>query len=164
MIKKWEMQIEVHQNLQTLSSTWQHLWQKATQSCENAYAPYSNFWVGVAILLENNEIIEGVNQENAAYPSGLCAERVALFRAGIQFPHQKIKMMAIAARKADNPQMLPVTPCGACRQVMIEFENKQKTPIQVLFQGAESEYYIVDTTAHLLPLQFNASSLGLQTV
>ncbi|TAE72193.1 MAG: cytidine deaminase [Bacteroidetes bacterium] len=160
-IKKWEMQIEIHTDLQTLSSEWKKLWEVASKACEKAYAPYSNFWVGVAILLENNEIIEGVNQENAAYPSGLCAERVGLFSAGIQFPNQKIKMMAVAARRSDNPQIIPVTPCGACRQVMIEFENKQKNPIQVLFQGAENQYYILETVSNLLPLQFNATSLGI---
>ncbi len=161
MIKKWELQIEAHQNLQTLSADWQKLWEIASKTCEKAYAPYSNFWVGVAILLENNEIIEGVNQENAAYPSGLCAERVALFSAGILFPNQTIKMMAIAARRAENPQIIPVTPCGACRQVMIEFENKQKTPLQVLFKGTENEYYIIETVSDLLPLQFNSTSLGI---
>jgi cytidine deaminase len=162
MIKKtFEVGVEIYQSLEELSPTWQKLWEEATKACQFAYAPYSNFWVGAAILLKGGQIVQGVNQENAAYPSGLCAERVAFYRAGIQFPNTSIEKIAIAARRAEVDAFIPVTPCGACRQVMIEFENKQEQLIEILFKGGGNEYFIIRSVSDLLPLQFNAESLGI---
>lgn len=124
-----------------------------------AYAPYSNFWVGTALLLENGEIVQGSNQENAAYPSGLCAERVAFFKAGSGFPNVRIVQMAVVAKRANENHFLPVASCGACRQVMLEYEYKQKAPIKVLFRATAEKYYRLPNVACLLPFQFTAESL-----
>lgn len=134
--------------------------EKARETCKNAYAPYSNFWVGAAILLENGEIITGTNQENAAYPSGLCAERTAIYWVGANYPNQKIKAIAVTAKKADTDNYLPVTPCGSCRQAVSEYENKQDEPIKIILEGKENRVYVIDSIGELLPLKFSEGSLG----
>lgn len=134
--------------------------EKARETCQNAYAPYSNFWVGAAILLENGEVVTGTNQENAAYPSGLCAERTAIYWAGANYPKQKIKAIAITAKKANTDNYLPVTPCGACRQAVSEYENKQGEPIKIILEGKENKVYVIESVGELLPLKFSENSLG----
>jgi len=131
----------------------------AEKARENAYAPYSNFRVGAAILLENGEIITGNNQENAAYPSGLCAERVAIFFAGSQFPNIKILQIAVTARSEKQTLNVPIPPCGACRQAIAEYEIKQKHPIEIFFMGETGEVYKTDSIKTLLPLLFDSNSL-----
>ncbi len=133
--------------------------EKARETCKNAYAPYSNFWVGAAILLENGEVITGTNQENAAYPSGLCAERTAIYWVGANYPNQKIKAIAVTAKKADTDNYLPVTPCGSCRQAVSEYENKQNEPIKIILEGKENRVYVVESIGDLLPLKFSGTSL-----
>ncbi|MDR2810988.1 MAG: cytidine deaminase [Tannerellaceae bacterium] len=119
----------------------------------DAYAPYSKFQVGAALLLENGVIVTGNNQENVAYPSGLCAERVALFYAGAQYPDVAVYAIAIAAQtKGERVEM--ITPCGACRQVLLETENRYKRPMKVLLCG-RTQIYIVESATSLLPLSFN---------
>ncbi len=134
---------------------------KAKAASHNAYSPYSGFSVGVALLLENNKIIQGNNQENAAYPSGLCAERVALFYANSKYPGQKIIAMAIAVfvngKYIDNP----VPPCGACRQVLIETETRYESPIEIILYGT-SKIIIIENSKQILPLFFNNSNLQQQ--
>lgn len=134
-------------------------WNKAKEATENAYAPYSNFLVGAALLLEDGTIHIGNNQENAAYPSGLCAERTALFGKSAVLPHMPIELIAVAARKAFTYRYLVASPCGACRQVMTEYENRQGQPIKMLLQGEGSEIYRLKSVKDLLPLQFNQESL-----
>jgi len=131
---------------------------KAKEVSLKAYAPYSEFKVGASVLLENGEIICGNNQENAAYPSGLCAERVALFYANAKYPDQKVIAMAIVARKTENITSQPVSPCGSCRQVMIETEQKFHTPIRLILAG-EEKIQILDQVEQLLPLGFNKKLL-----
>ncbi|MDR0431540.1 MAG: cytidine deaminase [Tannerellaceae bacterium] len=129
----------------------------AQEATRNAYAPYSNFNVGSAVLLDNGEIISGNNQENAAYPSGLCAERVALFAANSQYPDSKVLAIAIAA-VAKGEQVNLITPCGACRQVLFEVENRYNCPMKVILCGKE-RIYITESASSLLPLSFDGSDL-----
>lgn len=139
----------------SLSEELKKLCQEAQKSALNAYAVYSKFRVGAAVLLEDNTIITGNNQENIAYPSGLCAERTALFYTHSQFPDKKIK--AIAIYSPDATSLL--TPCGACRQVMIEYENLQNVPIATLLVTNNDEVYILSSSKDWLPFEFNERSL-----
>lgn len=124
---------------------------EANKAMESAYAPYSEFRVGCALLLDDGTIIRGNNQENAAYPSGLCAERVAFFYAVANYPGKKIIAAAITTA---NQLKDPVAPCGACRQVMAEYELNQKSSIRILLAHAGNHVYMINSVAELLPLQF----------
>lgn len=130
----------------------------AKKVTEQAYAPYSNFRVGAAVLLENNEIITGTNQENSAYPSGLCAERVAIFYANHFYPTTPIKAIAIAAFNNGDFLNEPITPCGSCRQVMIETQNRFKKPFEILLYS-KNKILIFETIEALLPFSFNENFL-----
>lgn len=134
-------------------------WDKAREATANAYAPYSNFLVGAALLLEDGSIHIGNNQENAAYPSGLCAERTALFGKSAINPDMPIELIAVAARKADTETFLGGSPCGGCRQVMTEYENRQGKPIRLLMQGEGTEIYRLASVSDLLPMQFSKADL-----
>jgi cytidine deaminase len=153
------VEIEVYPTLSDMDKISAELIDKATKACENAYAPYSNFHVGAALLLENGEVITGNNQENAAYPSGLCAERVALFYAGANFPNVPITKIAVVARKKHDDKILPVSPCGSCRQVMVEYEKKQEKALQIILKGADKSFIIVPFARDLLPLAFDKDAL-----
>ena len=126
---------------------------------KTAYAPYSKFRVGVAILLDNGKIVLGSNQENAAYPSGLCAERTAIFYAGANYPEAKMITMAISATSDSNPTTSPIPPCGACRQSIAEYEFKQDAPIEIYFMGETGNIYKSDSLKNLLPLTFDKNFL-----
>lgn len=130
----------------------------AKEACSRAYAPYSHFNVGAAALLDNGEIISGSNQENAAYPSGTCAERTTLFYAGAQHPNNTVKRLAIAAYKGNDFTATPTAPCGACRQVILETEHRYNTPIEIILYGTEKTY-IVTSIESLLPLCFGKTDL-----
>jgi cytidine deaminase len=131
----------------------------AFEARSKAYAPYSKFTVGTAILLDNGEVIQGSNQENAAYPSGLCAERVAIFYAGATFPNAKIVKMFITASPQDRDLEEPIPPCGSCRQAIAEYEFKQDTPIAIFFMGAKGDIYKSESLKNLLPLVFDKNHL-----
>ncbi len=131
---------------------------EAIDAAKNAYAPYSSFHVGAAVLLENNEIISGNNQENAAYPSGLCAERVALFYANAKYPEVSVKAIAVVAMKEGKMVPSVVTPCGNCRQAMLETETRFKKPIKIIM-GSERGFWLVNNAKNLLPLSFTGNSL-----
>ena len=133
---------------------------KAREAAKNAWAPYSNFHVGAALELENEKIIIGNNQENAAYPSGLCAERVALFAANANYPNKAIKTMAISASNKNGLLFEPVAPCGACRQAILESETRFEQPIRVLLDGVD-KIILVEGIHKLLPLSFDKSSLDV---
>lgn len=141
-----------------LETSQQQLISKAKEQVNKAYAPYSGFHVGAAIELENGEIFAGSNQENSAYPSGLCAERVAMFYANAQFPDVAVKTLAIAAFTNEKFLAIPVTPCGACRQVLLETEMRYEKDITILLYGTEEVYHIKNVK-QLLPLCFEKSSL-----
>ena len=127
----------------------------AKEACSRAYAPYSHFQVGAAVLLANGEIITGSNQENVAFPSGLCAERTALFYANSQYPDQTVKSLAVAAYTQGNFIDHPISPCGACRQVVLETEIRFKSPVRIYLYG-KAEIYIIEGIKDLLPLAFNS--------
>ena len=130
----------------------------AVISSKQAYAPYSEFNVGAAVILANGEIVTGNNQENAAYPSGMCAERVALFYAGARYPDVPVKAIVIVATKNAVIQQ-HISPCGACRQVLLETEKRYKQPIQTFLCGNDV-VYAIDSAESLLPLSFSADNLN----
>lgn len=133
----------------------------AIEATTRSYAPYSHFSVGAAALLYNGTVVTGTNQENAAYPSGLCAERTALFYANSQYPDQPVVMLAIAARTEKDFVDTPIPPCGACRQVILETEKRYKQPIRILLYGKECIYEI-QSIGDLLPLSFDASAMEVR--
>ncbi len=142
-----------------LTIEYQTLVNKAKEQVLKAYAPYSGFHVGAAVLLANGELFAGSNQENAAYPSGLCAERVAMFYANAQYPNVPVKAIAIAAYTAEQFLSSPITPCGACRQVLLESEMRFDNDIEVILYGTD-EIYILKNIRQLMPLCFEKSSLN----
>lgn len=149
----------VFDTIQELPSDIQNLMQEAVAIRQKAYAPYSNFKVGAALLLDNGKIILGSNQENAAFPSGLCAERVAIFQAGAIYPEAKILKMAISAASENSTTSSPIPPCGSCRQSIAEYEIKQNTPIEIYFMGEIGAIYKSDSLKNLLPLLFDKKFL-----
>lgn len=150
----------VFEDTTELSQNEQKLLHMAEQARENAYAPYSRFKVGAAVLLENGEVVIGNNQENASYPSGLCAERVAVFQAGARYPGVALKAVAISAASQDHVLQMPAAPCGNCRQSIMEYEQKQKSPITLLMKAEKGPVYKCTSMADILPLAFNSSFLS----
>lgn len=148
-----------YNTIEELPAEIQNLFEQAIQIQKNAHAPYSKFRVGVAILLDNNKIVLGSNQENAAYPSGLCAERVALFQAASNFPESKILKMVITATSETTNTASPIPPCGSCRQSIAEYEIKQDSPIEIYFMGEMGTIYKSESLKNLLPLIFNKKLL-----
>lgn len=144
--------IESYQ-LDELSPQDQELVQAAIKATHNAYANYSRFYVGAALRLENGKMVIGANQENAAFPSGLCAERTAVFSAQANYPDSPIETLAIAGRNEKGVLPNPITPCGACRQVILEIEDRYKKPIKILLYGTQ-KIYCVRSVKDLLPLSF----------
>lgn len=155
---KLEAELEIYDSVSMLPPKIQELMNKAHHAREQAYAPYSHFKVGAALLMDNGEIITGNNQENAAFPSGLCAERVAVFQAGSLYPNGKMEAMALTAgSEKDNPR--PIPPCGACRQSIAEYEVKQKSAISIYFMGTSGKVIKAKSMEDLLPLVFDRSYL-----
>nr|WP_315176097.1 cytidine deaminase [uncultured Flavobacterium sp.] len=152
-------QFSVFDSVQELQTDIQDLMQQAVAIRKNAYAPYSLFRVGVALVLDNGKIVLGSNQENAAYPSGLCAERVAIFQAGAIYPEAKILKMAITAASDNNKTTTPIPPCGSCRQSIAEYEIKQNTPIEIYFMGEIGAIYKSASLKNLLPFMFDKNFL-----
>ncbi len=157
--QKIGFELSVYDRKEDLSQIEQKLLSEAEEARENAYAPYSNFKVGAAVLLENGETVIGNNQENASYPSGLCAERVAIFQTGAKYPGVTIKSIAISATSNDYVVDKPAGPCGNCRQSIIEYEQKQKSPISLLLSGEKGQIFKCDSVADILPLAFSNSFL-----
>ena len=154
-----EINLEVFDTISDLPSSIQTLMNKAHEARENAYAPYSQFKVGAALQLDSGEIILGNNQENAAYPSGLCAERVAIFHAGATHPNATITSMAISAKSLKNKVTSPIAPCGACRQVLAEYEVKQDSFMAIYFMGESGKIVKSNSIKDLLPLIFDNTFL-----
>jgi cytidine deaminase len=136
-----------------------NLIEAAKNATDGSYAPYSGFCVGAAAFLKDGTVVIGSNQENVAYPSGLCAERTTLFAANAQYPDQPVLSLAIAARNKEGFLSQPITPCGACRQVISGVEQRYNQPIRILLYGTEGTH-IIDNIDALLPLQFGDSYLG----
>lgn len=156
---KFESKLYVFENMDELQPEVFTLMEKAIQARDKAYAPYSNFNVGAAILLDNGEIVTGSNQENASYPSGLCAERTAIYYTGSQYPDAKIIRMAISATSKVKPTNSPIPPCGACRQAIAEYEVKQDNPIEIYFMGETGKVAKSLSLANLLPFIFDKQVL-----
>lgn len=140
--------------LESLDGNDMLLVEKAVSGMDNAYAPYSNFKVGASVKLENGEIVVGNNQENIAYPSGLCAERVALFYVGANYPNESIETICIVAKGDLIPIDSVLAPCGSCRQVMIESEKRQSKPIRVILVNQNKTVVVIETVKHFLPFIF----------
>ena len=132
---------------------------KAKDATAHAYAPYSKFLVGAAVLFEDGTVVTGTNQENAAYPSGMCAERVALYAAVTQHPEKQITKMAVVARKKNGKDLVPATSCGPCRQVMLEFEQRQNKKFEVLMMGSDHHWIKAPSAESLLPFCFTNAHL-----
>ncbi|MDR1342721.1 MAG: cytidine deaminase [Prevotellaceae bacterium] len=152
--KEIKILVEAYGSLSDLNADDKALVQHAQKASEGAYAPYSRFLVGAAALLDNGEVVSASNQENAAYPSGLCAERTALFYAGARFPAAAVKALAIAAQTGGKFCPHAVYPCGACRQVMRECEKRGRQPIRIIMYG-ERQVEVVQSALDLLPLSFD---------
>ena len=146
-------------HLTELSVEEQQLVVNAKSAFKTAYAPYSGFLVGASVLLENGEIINGSNQENVAYPSGLCAERVALFYAGSKYPDVKVHTIAVSVLSKNFVVTDVISPCGACRQVMAEYEDKQEHAIKVILHSPTDQVLIANTVESLLPFMFKSPLL-----
>lgn len=159
MIKTKKFEYTEFASAELLEANDQKLLSMAIEASKNAYAPYSEFRVGAAVLLENGEIVIGNNQENAAYPSGLCAERVAMFYASAKFPGIPFKAIAITANSDKTEIINPVSPCGGCRQVMVEYEILSKNPIKVILAGKSGPIFIIDSVTDLLPFSFGPNEL-----
>jgi cytidine deaminase len=157
-------QINIHSTItilteQELTTIELDLKNQAFEARSKAYAPYSKFTVGAAILLDNGLVVKGSNQENAAYPSGLCAERVAIYYAGANYPDAKIVKMFITASPQDRDLEVPIPPCGSCRQAIAEYEFKQDISIEIFFMGAKGDIYKSDSLKNLLPFVFDKNHL-----
>jgi cytidine deaminase len=152
-------QFSAYSSLQELPTDVQKLMEQAVEVRKRAYAPYSKFRVGAALLLDNGQTVLGSNQENAAYPSGLCAERVAIFQAGAIYPDAKILKMAITAASDSNKTIAPIPPCGGCRQSIAEYETRQDSPIEIYFMGEIGDIYKSDSLKNLLPFMFDKKFL-----
>lgn len=151
--------LTIFENVDELPLEVQLLVQNAVEARKTAYAPYSNFNVGAALLLENGKIITGSNQENAAYPSGICAERVAIWKAASDYPNVNVKKLVITASSKNKIVNSPVSPCGACRQTLFEYESKQNDAIEIYFMGETGKIFKTDSLKDLLPVAFSNTLL-----
>ena len=156
---KIESFLEVYPNQEELPETIFSLMEAAKEARDKAYAPYSKFHVGAAILLENGKMVGGSNQENAAYPMCLCAERVALSAAASQYPKMLIKTMAITVKAPNQIVQQPAMPCGSCRQALCEMEFQQKKDIKLVIRGEKGVIYIFKSVKDILPFSFDATFL-----
>lgn len=158
MIHK-ELSMKIYKDLSELSNEDQKLLKKAIEQLDYAYAPYSEFYVGSALRLKSSKIYVGSNQENASYPLCMCGERVALYNAIANEPKGIIEAIVITAKNPKKKLEVPVAPCGACRQVMVEFENRQKLPYRILLKVDGAEVYEFKSAKDLLPFSFDGSFL-----
>jgi cytidine deaminase len=157
--KKFEFDFEVYSSVDELNLADATLLLKARESTSLAYAPYSNFNVGAAAVLADGNIVIGSNQENASYPVGICAERVLLSSAANLFPKVPIATMAISYKTVKGENAIPISPCGMCRQSLIEYENIVAHPIRIILSGMSGEVYIIANAGMLLPLGFTGKHL-----
>jgi cytidine deaminase len=157
--EQYHFNYEVYQSIEELSFDDMDLLQQAKIICEKAYAPYSHFLVGAAAILSNGKIITGTNQENASYPVGICAERTLLSTAGTVYPESHIVTMAISYRNAEGNNNIPVSPCGMCRQALVEHETRYQHPVRLILGGMQGIVYIIPQSNFLLPLNFSIKNL-----
>ena len=151
--------MSVYQSIDHLPDDYANLLFAAIESLSKSYAPYSSFYVGAAVQLQNDKIITGANFENASYSLSLCAERVALAAAASQYPGVKVKSIAVTARNPAKALIKPIPPCGACRQVISEVENLNQKNIRLILGSENSEIYVLDSASLLLPFSFDSEFL-----
>lgn len=159
MHQKFEFEYEVLADLKDLPIADQELLVAARKATQNAYAPYSNFLVGAAARLSNNQIVIGANQENASFPVGVCAERALLNSVGSQFPNLTITTMAISYQPVGKDSNEPISPCGMCRQSLLDFETRYDAPIKIILAGMQGQVMIIASASNLLPFGFDGKIL-----
>lgn len=158
-VKQVQFSIEVYSSSAELAATDAALLAEAKAITKAAYAPYSNFFVGAAARLANGVIFKGTNQENASYPVAICAERTLMSAAATQYPGVAIEAMAISYDNKNGESIRPISPCGVCRQMLAEFEERTKKQMKIILGGLTGEVYIIHTAKDLLPLTFTADDL-----
>ena len=156
---KFEFQYEIYNDITELNEQDAWLLTEARNVTEQAYAPYSNFHVGAVAILENGEVVAGTNQENASYPVGICAERVLLGTVATMHPNEPVKSIAISYSSDVVKSDHPISPCGMCRQALLEYETRTKEQIRLILSGQEGKVYIIKTASFLLPLAFTKDEL-----
>jgi cytidine deaminase len=156
---KYEFILKVFDDLKSFSSVEKKLIEKAISARENADAKYSNFKVGSAVLLENGKIIKGSNQENAVFPLGLCAERVALSSAINNYPSIPVTALALSTQKKLKKDEMAVFPCGICRQALVEQEARFGNKIKLYITGSNNKIFVIDSVSDILPFAFGDESL-----
>src|SRR6185295_18048116 len=156
---KFEFQYEVYNDSSELKKEDAELLDKARSVTKQAYAPYSNFFVGAVAKLNNGETVSGTNQENASYPVGICAERVLLGNAATLYPGVSVDTLAISYDSKEVPSDHPISPCGMCRQALLEYETRTEKPIRLILAGQKGKIYVVNTVRFLLPFAFDSSEL-----
>ncbi len=159
MKEDYKFSFEVYDSIDELNEPDGWLLSEAREVTKHAYAPYSHFRVGAIARLDNGEIVAGSNQENASFPIGLCAERVLLASVSSQFPNVPIETIAISYHNEKGESKQPISPCGICRQSLLEYESRVKHPIRIILGGLEGKVYIIDKASMLLPLSFTAEDL-----
>ena len=156
---KFEFEYEVYDDSSELNEQDAWLLNEARTVTENAYAPYSNFHVGAVAIMANGEIVAGTNQENASYPVGICAERVLLGTVATLHPNIEIKSIAISYNSDEVKSDHPISPCGMCRQALLEYETRTSKPIRLILSGQEGKVFIIRTASFLLPFAFTSDEL-----
>lgn len=159
MHQKFEFEYDLLDNSNQLSKDDQELLGAAKKATQTAYAPYSHFNVGAAARLSSNSIIISSNQESASFPVGICAERALLNSIGSQYPHQKITTLAISYEPVGKPSNEPISPCGMCRQSLLDYETRFQAPIKIIMAGKSGKVMVVNTASHLLPFGFDGAIL-----
>lgn len=149
----------IYTSAEALDAESKRLVDAAIEFIPHAYAPYSNFLVSAVVLLEDGTVVKGTNQENAAYPAGLCAERLAVFTANSQYPEKKIKKVAIVAQRRHESVLAPAASCGGCRQVMLEAENRQGQEFEIIMYASHNEWVVAPSASSLLPFAFRKKNL-----
>lgn len=157
--QEFHFDFEVYDSIDELKKEDAWLLNEARGVTEAAYAPYSNFNVGAVAKLVNGEIVAGTNQENASYPVGLCAERVLLASASTLYPNVAIDTMAISYDNNNGESNHPISPCGMCRQYLVEYEERVKQPIRLILSGMEGRVYVIEKATNMLPLSFGGTDL-----
>lgn len=158
--EEYSFSFEVYDSIDELTEQDAWLLSEAREVTQNAYAPYSHFKVGAIAKLDNGETVAGSNQENASFPVGLCAERVLLASAASLFPKIPIEAMAISYHNENGDSSHPISPCGMCRQSLLEYESRVHQPIRIILGGLSGKVYIIDKASMLLPLSFTAADLA----
>jgi len=159
MQQKFEFEYDLLDDSNQLSLADQALLAAAKKATSTAYAPYSHFNVGAAARLSSNVIIIGSNQESTSFPVGICAERTLLNSVGSQFPHEKIQTIAISYDPVGKPSLEPISPCGMCRQSLLDYENRFQSPIKIIMAGMSGKVMVLNSATHLLPFGFDGSIL-----